>query len=49
MYYLIFLILICGTVESTLGNLETVEDDALIDHIRNEKYLVVLFSKSKEI
>ncbi|XP_044762058.1 thioredoxin domain-containing protein [Coccinella septempunctata] len=45
MSYLIFAILIFGIFDSTLGNLEAVKDDELVELIRNEKYLIVLFTQ----
>ncbi|XP_045473580.1 uncharacterized protein LOC123679998 [Harmonia axyridis] len=46
MYHLIFSILIIfGTLKDTFGDLEGVKDDELIELIRNEKYLIVLFTQ----
>lgn len=45
MLQIIFFILICSFVGVRSANLETVSDEELINLIKTEKYVVVLFSK----
>lgn len=45
MLHIIFFILICSFVGVRSANLETVSDEELINLIKTEKYVVVLFSK----